>query len=423
VKILILTYSYAPVANARALRWSAIAEEWARQGHRVTVISATVPRVPHSERRNGVDIQRTGLRALERLRAKVAKRRASGISAGSRLGSTPFASPLQRLWRSIYWPDTSCAWFFPALRRARTTMREAQPDAVVSVSPTFTAALVGLALLPGRGHKPRWLLDLGDPFSWAEEAPPNNYRLYRRLNLIVERAAFRRADNIAVTTAETRLRYAELFREAAGKLIVVPPLAPPDATPSRTSCGNILSLVYVGTLYGAIRRPEFLLQLFRRLLAGPLRNRLQLHFYGDPQDCGSSFDRYSDLLGEAIFVHGAVPREEAVDAMRNAAVLVNIGNRTSYQLPSKIVEYAALAKPILNISTTDADSSMSFLASYPRWLNVRAIGKEPSEQQVRECEIFLSAVAGGGLPEPQGDWAARYRLAEIAARYLALLVP
>ena len=417
MRILILSFSYPPIANARALRWGALAREWARQGHEVAVVSAWLPGAPEVERIDGVAVHRAGLRLGELLRARLAARRTSAVASA---GGKPASSLLHRVWRSIYWPDTSCLWFVPALGRARSLMREMRPDAVVSVSPMFTAVMVGLRLLAGSHPSPRWLIDLGDPFSFAEEAPPNNFRLYRRLNQRMERAAFRRADAVAVTTEETRARYTALFGASAGKIEVIPPLIPIDCEPKQEAPTDAICLVYVGTLYRSIRGPDFLLALFRRLLERPIGPRLQLHVYGDVQDCRPSFERHAELLGRKLFVHGAVPRPRALDALQEASVLVNIGNRTAYQLPSKLVEYAALGKPILNIAAVPGDSSARFLARYPRHLSLQE-SDEPSEEQLSRCERFLQDAADRRLAPVPADWVAPYRLPGISARYLALL--
>jgi hypothetical protein len=56
--------------------------------------------------------------------------------------------------------------------------------------------------------------------------------------------------------------------------------------------------------------------------------------------------------------------------MKDADVLVNIGNKTPELLPSKLVEYASTGKPVLNLISIPEDSSADFFAEYPAALNV-----------------------------------------------------
>ena len=49
----------------------------------------------------------------------------------------------------------------------------------------------------------------------------------------------------------------------------------------------------------------------------------------------------------------------------SANYLVNIGNKTPYQVPSKIIEYMSSGKPIINIEQCDFDTSSRVLQNYP----------------------------------------------------------
>src|SRR5260370_28631962 len=66
MNILIVSYVYAPDRSPRAYRWSALAEYWSRQGHRVDVISGWKQGDERSERRSGVTINRVGGGVIDR---------------------------------------------------------------------------------------------------------------------------------------------------------------------------------------------------------------------------------------------------------------------------------------------------------------------------------------------------------------------
>src|SRR5690606_335842 len=113
------------------------------------------------------------------------------------------------------------------------------------------------------------------------------------------------------------------------------------------------------------RRPDVLLSLFRELLKTPLAEKLELHFYGDIKQCAHAFEENADLLGRGVYVHGLVEREIANEAMLQADVLVNIGNQTDYQLPSKVIDYMSTGKPVINLAAIAADSSARLFQTYP----------------------------------------------------------
>ena len=67
-KVLIVSFQYWPALNARAFRWTALAEGWAREGREVHVVCARVPDRPVLETQNGVRVHRVGSAWIERLR-------------------------------------------------------------------------------------------------------------------------------------------------------------------------------------------------------------------------------------------------------------------------------------------------------------------------------------------------------------------
>jgi hypothetical protein len=338
MRLLVVTYLYAPDRSPRAFRWTALAERWAAAGHEVAVIAAGAAA---TERRNGVTVHR-----VPGWLRRSATPGAGGGPARRSLAKAIYDRTLKR----VLWPDYAFDWYFPALRRARAV----PADRLVTVSHPFTPHLVGLAL-----KHPHWLADIGDPFSLLDETPLNNGALYARLNRHAERRVLARADAVAVTVESARAAYGAVFPESAGKIAVVPPLLSlpePDDNPLPASGTH---LVFVGTLYRALRNPAPLLALLKEMRRG--RPDLALHFFGDVHDCRPLFEKPH----EGVHLHGPVPRATAAAAMRHAAALVNIGNATPHQVPSKLVEYVAAARPIVNLARAASDTSAAFLAGHP----------------------------------------------------------
>jgi glycosyltransferase involved in cell wall biosynthesis len=421
-KVVIVSFQYWPALSARSFRWTALAERWASEGSEVHVVCAGSSARPAAETVNRVHVHRVGSAWIERLRASQAASSPATATAPGVIKRAAGAAA-RSIWHAIYWPDTSCTWYWAARRKARELVAEVGPTALVSVSPTFTAVAVGRALRRSGDHRFRWLIDLGDPFSFSEEAPPNNFRLYRRLNLAFERACFADADCVSVTTPETRERYAALFPESASKIAVIPPLLalPDTAGPAAGETSARRSLVFLGRLYPTIRRPDFLLKLFAALVEAQPGEGYELHFYGETRECEASFVRYAHLMGRSIHVHGSVSRERAAAAMRSADVLVNLGNDTRYQLPSKIVEYSTTGKPILNLARYPDDSSARFLADYPAHLTLLAREEGPAAEDAAKLRAFLLRPPQPIAQELLRARLAAYALPQVSARYSALL--
>lgn len=433
MKVLVVTHEYAPALNPRAFRWSTVAEALAARGHQVDVVARAIPGVPGHEERNGVSVHRVGGGATESLRRRLAGAHAHAPAPAGRNGAAP-ASPRKaagvlkwvhdRTWKQLYWPDYAVLWYPAAVRHARELLSDGGYDRLVSVSHPFTGHWVGLALKEARPGLP-WLVDVGDPFAFIEGTPVNNVRLYEGRNYRAERKVLRVASVVSVTTGPTLARYARAFPESADKLVVVPPLFAP---PSRNGAnGRFLPgapdrvrMVFVGTLYRDLRSPEPLLRLFRALLDTAPGAGLELHFVGMMNGCEDVLAPYAGLMGDRIFCHGTVPRESALRAMREADVLVNLGNASGYQLPSKVVEYVSTGRPVLNLAGAADDVSVEFFSGYPAALQLPHDADPGGDEAVRRVACFLES-ARPVEPEQVERALAPFRAAAVTDQYERLL--
>jgi glycosyltransferase involved in cell wall biosynthesis len=454
--ILIVCHSYSPLLSPRSFRWSAIAEHWAQQGHRVDVLCGGLRGQCREEELNGVYVHRgNSLDAVVNTRweadaekQSASRRRAAGGNNDEEIArsSIPQAGAvatgrlaLKKIlkwgysgWRKLYWPDSACLWTLSAVRQGQRLLRERHYDVLVSVSHPFTGHIAGLRL---HKYRPalRWIADVGDPFCFLKDTPPNNGRLYKKLNYAADREVFRKSDVVTVTTPLTRAEYSALFPQSATKIHVIPPLLSlPQRTGRKTGSlpqGQAFRIVFIGTLYKHIRSPAFLLRLFQMLLqkdvrqhsaARPSAQKMELHFYGHLNGCEELFAPYRELLGRNIFLHGLVSRTEATQAMQEADLLVNIGNTTPFQLPSKVVEYACTGKPILNIAKVESDSSAAFFETYPAAYCLRETQDGPSAAQVDDFGQFIER-ARSVDPQTLQQWLAPFRIEAVAAAYETLL--
>jgi glycosyltransferase involved in cell wall biosynthesis len=432
MKLLVVSHEYAPAQSPRSFRWSAVAGALAARGHQVDVVCRALPGAPREEVRDGVRVHRVSGGPGESLRRRLGAETPTVPSgrngAGGGLGLRGPAATAARwvhdhTWKQLYWPDYACAWYLPAARRGAALLAEGGYDRLVSVSLPFTGHLVAGRLKALHPSLP-WVMDVGDPFAFIVGTPTNNARLYGGLNHRTERRLLRAASAVSVTTEGTRARYAEVFPESAPRLAVIPPLLSLAEAPARGGAflgarPGRLPLVFVGTLHPRLRTPERVLALFRALLDTPLGPRLELHFVGPLNGCEAAFAPYAELMDERVFCHGAVARVDAFAAMSEAAALVNLGNRSGYQLPSKVVEYVATGLPVLNLPGAPDDVSVPFFAGYPAALQLGH--QEPDgAREVERVAAWLQSA-------PRADAAAvdrclaPYRLDAIVDDYERLL--
>jgi glycosyltransferase involved in cell wall biosynthesis len=428
MKLLILSFHYSPFINPRAFRWTTLAEHWSKAGHHVEVVCGRTSGLEKFEIINGVHIHRVGGSITERVKAFINPSRnisadKNGTGAGGKSHLLNIAKKMyENTWKKIYWPDYACLWYFPALKQAAALLGQRRYDTIISVSLPFTGHVVGL-----HTHRiqpeAKWIVDTGDPFCYLEDTPINNHFLYRKLNYSIERNIFKESHAVAFTTEPTLTTYVSLFPESVGKMHVIPPLISPSQSYDNAQPlwhgKDKIRLLYVGTLYHGIRNPVFLLMLFRKMLDTGLSDKIELHFAGRLHDSETYFEPYRSLIGRSIFLHGLVDHARACRAMRDADVLVNIGNNTPYQLPSKVVEYASAGKPILNLIKSDKDSSVSFLRAHSASMSLFEDAVSLTYQKLQEISAFIANPHSIDASEMEA-WLSSFRVPAVASSYEAL---
>lgn len=380
MKILIISYHFYPENNPRAFRWYEISKQFVAKGIEVDVITNNNDNSGF-EIKKGIRIFKVGKSISNHFKSKDK----NFIKNESNFFLNNFKKSIYSIiiiiykytWKKLYWPDFAFLWFFHAIRKSNSLMINNKYDKIITVSLPFTCHLIGLRL---KQKYPDlfWLADSGDPFSFSDLASINNTVIYKNLNYNFENKIFQSSDKLTFTTQGTANKYSKLFPSSSSKYVVIPPLVKLYKPKLKTI--NIFNkrkndkiiLSYFGVLYKEIRNPDGLLFMLDSLInsQNKLNYKIELHFFGDHTPCLDTFQAYSSL-SKSITFHGSVSKEIALMAMHQSDVLINIGNLTNYQLPSKIVEYVAVLKPIINIISIFDDSSKIYLNQFPFVLNYK----------------------------------------------------
>lgn len=393
MKLLVITYSYTPDLTPRAFRWSAVAERLAQKGHTVHVLCAAVSGSDDGRSEDGVAVYRVKdwlLNASARVTPGAGTVATAPRSAvGSLLRST-LRKLVRAVWRAVYWPDYACGWVIPAARKARSLCAAHNYDWIISVSHPFSGHVVGM-LAKAQAPQSKWFVDISDPYCLMREPSPNNRLFYGWISRAIEGRVIAGADALSVTTESTHRLYENEFPVSIGRMRVIPPLLSISGLdrPSTRQVDGVTRLVFVGTLYSRLRSPKHLLACVSALKTMLPQLRLELHFYGAINDCGDDLASCSEVVRNCLFVHGMVSRDTVVQAMIDADVLVNIGNDSESQLASKVIEYMAVGKPILNLVSIDRDASIGALADYPSTLTIFRSHGEPDLEVIKALRDFV----------------------------------
>ncbi len=279
-------------------------------------------------------------------------------------------------------------------KRLRVLCLENRYDWVVSVAYPFANHLVAAKWTPAPAKLAFYNLD---PY-WNNGTYPSQLAEARA----AEEAAVYQKANCVFCTPEQQADYqTETFRAVAYKIhpLPYPKLVRPkvqQACPIQFD-SECINLLYLGTVYGDIRKPEALFKLFQH--AVEIEPKLRLYIVG--KKFGADADRYlteyKAKLGEKLQCYSPIPPEQTVDLLLRADVLVNMGNTVRNQMPSKVVEYISTGKPILNISASETCNTLVVLKRYPLCFQCFSWPEETSVV-AKELVNFCQREKGNALP-------------------------
>lgn len=165
-----------------------------------------------------------------------------------------------------------------------------------------------------------------------------------------------------------------------------------------TQITNKIKLAYFGALVRDYRNPSYLIQVLFELNK---RSPLQCEFFSR----GNCEDILSDAAKsnpDVIIQRGYVDQKTVVKKQKEADILVSIGNHltgTDYSLPSKIIEYIALGKPIIHIYGGANDSVIDYLGKYE--LGCVIYPEDRMEDNIEKLGLFIKKSKGKLIPFEQ----------------------
>lgn len=272
--------------------------------------------------------------------------------------------PVRALWRLApplkQFPDEKRVWMPGALRAARATLDAAPANVIVSFAQPWSDHLIGLRLARERGLP--WVAHFSDPWVDGPYFSAGTWR--RRRAEAWERQVIETATRVVFVNAHARDRVMQKYPEAwLAKTAVVPQgfEAPRRAPEAALATGGPLRIVYTGRFYDGIRTPETFIEamaVVNERIA--LRGRLEVHFIGAAM---SAYARRAAARGleHSAFFPGRVSPQHAHERAAGADVLLIIDapsdDGPSLFLPSKLIDYLPLRKPIIGLTPQKGPSA------------------------------------------------------------------
>lgn len=262
--------------------------------------------------------------------------------------------------------------------------REREFDAVVTFCAPYYLAQVLADANVGKAKK---LVVQMDPYTYNYTLPPQHAERRRAL----ERYVAGRLDRLlAVSFVADEMRARDIL-PSTDKLTVFelpgihPAAHPATAVEPLSQDPEKVHFAFAGRLYGDIRDPRFLLELFCRL-----PQQYVLHLVGGGEE--QTVEAYRVRLGDRLVTHGWVSSEEAAAISAGADVLINLNNTVPNQLASKLFECISAGKPLLNICKREDCLSLKYTAKYANCINVQE--SEAPEAAAAAVTEFVTARRG-----------------------------
>ena len=351
-KILIISHQFLPFVSPRTTRWSLLIDELIKKGNEVTVLTGTAP----EELKKNYEVLYFGNKQFSTNINKV--RKDSQNSSNNYLKKIIY-SILKTIYRFLFktfsWPDYAMFWAFTIFKNRKRI--ENKFDIIISVSLPFTSHLCAYILQ--KRISADWYMDIGDPFSLKINSPENNKIIYSYLNKYYEKKFYQNASKIIFTHNEVAELLQNKFNIDRTKIVIGYPIALLNEERIKNSLNfnyedTPLIIGYFGAFTKSVREPNnYIISI-----ANSLNDEIKHEWYIN-KESKKYFTSIKNISSHQFL--DILPREVALEVMVSKMhVLLSIGNFNKYQMPSKIVEYISLGKPVLHFAEIADDPLYNF---------------------------------------------------------------
>ena len=377
-KILIVSHQFLPFVSPRTTRWSLLIDELINKGNEVTVLTGTAP----EELKKKYEVLYFGNKQFSSNINKV--RKDSQDSSNNYLKKIIY-SILKTIYRFLFktfsWPDYAMFWAFTIYKNRKRI--ENNFDIIISVSLPFTSHLCAYILK--KRINAQWYMDIGDPFTLKTNSPENNKIIYSYLNKFFERKFYQNASKIIFTHNEAAELHKKKFKIDNSKIVIGYPIASLNEDIIKNSLSfnykdTPLKIGYFGAFTKSIREPDN----YITNIANSLGDKTKHEWYIN-EESKKYFSSINDITFHQFLE--ILPRKLALEVMVNKIhILLSIGNFNKYQMPSKVIEYLSLGKPVLHYAEIIDDPLYNFEKLFD---NLKIINSKTTKN---ELEIYFEYI-------------------------------
>ncbi len=290
---------------------------------------------------------------------------------------------LKKLYDVLVWPDRTVEWAINAYRYVKKNKLHINSEAMVTVGLPVSTHITGHLLKKDASHL-KWIADYGDPFSY------NPDREIRKYDKFLESKILKNVDSIVIPTENAVDCYTNLGVNRS-EIHVIPQLFEEQQGESSYKIDKEkFNIMYAGSFYRGIRSPvEFIHGL---VLASKKNPKLHFHYFGNVNALEEFLEMEGlDIKTIPITVNTFKDRSEIISIMKNMDLLINLNNKSTSQIPSKIIDYLYADTRILNVGSNltelfdNVDNEKEKIAK-----KLVEISKAPSNFDYSELKRFYS---------------------------------
>lgn len=356
MKILFITYYFAPYNTIGAVRTTRTAEKLIGMGHDVKVISANEQYLPKnlstSFPKENVFYTKW-FNPKKYIPCKSLPANDFSLPNKNTLGKVKdlIIRSLKIFYSNILAkPDSLVGWFLPAKAQAASLIEGGwEPDLIYASASPYTSLLIAKSI--SKRYSIPWVGELRD--LWSD----NHYFKSNWIDRLLEQKTLSTASHL-VTVSEPlaqalKNKYkcpVSVIYNAYDKLDFI--------NPSADKSSEKIKITYTGTIYENKRDPT---PLFLAIASSDLvRNKVQVDFYGpDLSYISYLIDKYK--LEDCVFVHQPVSRDDAIKLQQESDILLLLtwnDPKEKGVLTGKLFEYIGSGNAILSIGAINDDASV-----------------------------------------------------------------
>jgi len=220
--------------------------------------------------------------------------------------------------------------------------------------------------------------DCGDPYMGEKTDTFRKWFYFK----YVEQWSMRKADFISIPVETGREGY---YPEFHAKIHIIPQGFKFEAIRNKENfvANKLPIFAYAGGFIPGMRDPREFLSFLLTITA-------DFRFVVYTNNRGL-MEPFQALLGHKLVIKDYIPRNELMEVLTQMDFLVNFDNNTGVQLPSKLIDYALVGRPVMNIvKNFDTHSVMQFLSgNYDGAMKIDGIEQYRIENV---CNKFLELI-------------------------------